>query len=349
MAEKKEHKLISADTGKEVAKAPVNTPKVKAKEAVPAEPAPEEAPAQESTAKKPSVNVPQVKPKAPAKPKEEAPVEPAPEPEAEEEAPQEEAPAPKPKAPKAKAAAQPAPAETVPADNKKPAKENGNPTPLRIGAVVLWVVAFVFEILAVLIVLGKLTLPFFSTLTQLIILLVADLICVIIGSQLWKKANHIDPVSKQNKAKFWLWNNMGVIACVIAFVPIIIVMLTSKNLDKRTKVIATIVAIVALLIGGVASYDFNPVSKEELQTAQTVLGDATVYWAPFGRVYHTHEDCQALNRSDTLTFGTVDQAVAANRTRLCSFCARRDDITEVATDDVNVTELVVPQEEQPAA
>ena len=319
MAEKKEHKLVAADGGQEApkAKAPVNTPKVKPKETVPAE---------ESTAKKPAVNVPQVKPKTPAKPKVEEAAEELEE--AAEEVLEEE--------------------EEAPA-KKKPAKETGNPTPLRIGAVVLWVAAFVFEILAVLIVLGKLTLPFFSTLTQLIILLVADLICVIIGSQLWKKANHIDPISKKNKAKFWLWNNMGVIACVIAFVPIIIIMLTNKNLDKRTKVIATIVAIVALLIGGVASYDFNPVSKEELQTAQTVLGDTTVYWAPFGRVYHTHEDCQALNRSDTLTYGTVDQAVAANRTRLCSFCARRDDITQVATDDVNVTELVIPQEEQPAA
>ncbi len=320
MAEKKEHKLISADTGKEVAKPSVNVPQVKPRE---------KAPDPESTAKKPSVNVPQVKPKTPAKPKEETAAQ-------ELEA-------------AAEQAAEEMAEEKAPAGNKKPAKENGNPTPLRIGAVVLWVAAFVFEILAVLIVLGKLTLPFFSTLAQLIILLVADLICVIIGSQLWKKANHIDPISKQNKAKFWLWNNMGVIACVIAFVPIIIIMLTNKNLDKRTKVIATIVAIVALLIGGVASYDFNPVSKEDLQTAQTVLGDTTVYWAPFGRVYHTHEDCQALNRSDTLTFGTVDQAVAANRTRLCSFCARRDDITQVATDDVNVTELVIPQEEQPAA
>ena len=45
------------------------------------------------------------------------------------------------------------------------------------------------------------------------------------------------------------------------------------------------------------------------------------------------QDFIALNRSETLTYGTVEQAIAANRTRLCSFCARRDSITEVVTDD----------------
>jgi len=44
--------------------------------------------------------------------------------------------------------------------------------------------------------------------TFLIICIVLDLIFVIIGSLLWKKANHIDPISEKNKTKFWLWNNL---------------------------------------------------------------------------------------------------------------------------------------------
>ena len=47
----------------------------------------------------------------------------------------------------------------------------------------------------------------------------------------------------------------------------------------------------------------------------------------------THEDCQALNQSDSLTYGTVEQAIAENRTRLCAFCAKKDDIQGVVTDD----------------
>lgn len=218
------------------------------------------------------------------------------------------------------------------APKKKEAAPVGNAKGLRIGAVVLWVLAVVMEVLALLVVIGKINLKFMPTLYQLIAFLVLDLAFVIIGAQLWKKANHIDPVSEANKVKFWLWNNMGVIVCVIAFVPIIILMLTNKNLDKKTKTIATVVAIIALLIGGVCSYDFNPVSEEQQEAAISALGDENVFWAPFGKVYHTHEDCQSLNQSDTLTYGTVEQAIAANRTRLCSFCAKNDNITGVVTD-----------------
>ena len=213
------------------------------------------------------------------------------------------------------------------------AKPVGNASGLRAGAIILWVVAFIFEILAFLVLIGKINLTFLPQLWQLIIFLVLDLACVIVGSQLWKKANHIKPASEANKAKFWLWNNMGVIVCVICFLPIIILMLANKDLDKKTKVIAVVVAIIALLIGGVASYDFNPVSQEQLEAAEAALGDETVYWAPFGKVYHTHEDCGALNNTETLTAGTVDQAIAANRTRLCSFCANKDNITGVVTDE----------------
>lgn len=227
---------------------------------------------------------------------------------------------------------------------KKPgmqaAKPVGNATGLRIGAIVLWVAAIAFEVLALLVVLGKLHIGFMSSLAQLIVFLVLDLACVIIGSQLWKKANHIRPASEKNPFLFWLWNNLGVVVCVFAFVPIIIVMLSNKNLDKKTKVIATVVAIIALLIGGVASYDFNPVSQEQLAAAESAITD-DVYWSPFGHVYHTHDDCQALNHSDQLTYGSVEQAIAANRTRLCSFCAKRDEITGVVTDGIDVTEEAI--------
>lgn len=208
----------------------------------------------------------------------------------------------------------------------KEAPKTGNATGLRIGAVVLWLAAVGLEILALMTFCGNVTLSFLpiSTLAQVIIMLVLDLILVIIGSQFWKKANHIDPASEKNKLKFWLWNNMGVIACVIAFVPFIILALTNKDADAKTKKIASIVAVVALLIGGIASYDFNPISAEEKAEAMAEYGDTLVYWTPFGKVYHTDVDCQAMNRTDTITEGTVEQAIAANRTRLCKYCENRD-------------------------
>ncbi len=214
---------------------------------------------------------------------------------------------------------------------KKAAAPVGNATGLRVGAVALWVVALAFEVVALFVLNGKINLTFMPSLYQIIIALVLDLICVIIGSQLWKKANHIKPASEKNKLLFWLWNNMGLIACAVAFIPFVILALTNKNADKKTKTIATVVAIIALLIGGVASYDFNPVSEEQQQAAIEAISD-DVYWSPFGKVYHTHDDCQSLNKTDTLTYGTVEEAIADGRTRLCAFCAKKDDISGVVTD-----------------
>ena len=214
----------------------------------------------------------------------------------------------------------------------KEAAPVGNAKNLRIGAVALWVLAIVMEVLALLVVLGKINLKFMPTLYQLIAFLVLDLAFVIIGAQLWKKANRIKPASEKNKFLFWLWNNMGVIVCAVCFIPFVILALTNKEADKKTKAIAIVVAVIALLIGGVASYDFNPVSQEMQQAAMDAIQD-DVYWSPFGKVYHTHDDCQALNQSDTLTYGSVEEAIAANRTRLCAFCAKQDDITGVATDE----------------
>ena len=224
--------------------------------------------------------------------------------------------------------------EKAPA-KKKAAAPVGDAKKLRIGAVCLWVVALCFELVAIFFYAGKLTiLPGIGTLTKIIIALVLDLACVIAGSQLWKKANHIDPVSKKNKVKFWLWNNMGVIVCAFCFIPFIILALSDKNADPKTKRIAIIAAVVALLIGGAASYDWNPASAEDKQAAmQEITGD--VYWSPYGHVYHTSEECQALNHSDTLTVGDVEQAIAAGRTRLCSFCARRDNISEAVYTDAD--------------
>jgi hypothetical protein len=124
-----------------------------------------------------------------------------------------------------------------------------------------------------------------------------------------------------------------VLVTVICFVPFLVLLLLNKDLDKKTKGILCAVAVVAMLLAGAGSYDYNPVSQEMKEAAVQTLGDETVYWAPFGKVYHTHSDCGSLNQSDTLTYGTVAEAIAAGRSRLCSFCARKDEITGVATDE----------------
>ena len=215
---------------------------------------------------------------------------------------------------------------------KKAAAVPESTTGLRVGAIIFWVVALGFEVVALMLYLGRIHINLGSTLTQLIIALVLDLACVIAGSQFWKKANHINPVSEKNKVKFWLWNNMGLIVCAFCFIPFIIIALTDKNADKKTKTVATVVAVIALLIGGLFSVDWNPVSEEQKEAAMEAIA-TDVFWSPYGHVYHTHDDCQSLNNSDSLTYGSVEEAIAAGRSRLCSFCAKKDNITTVVTDE----------------
>ena len=92
--------------------------------------------------------------------------------------------------------------------NYKQAAPVGNATGLRIGAVALWLVAIAFEVVAYLMLIGKINLGFMSALAQIIVALALDLVCVIIGAQLWKKANRIKPASEKNKFTFWLWYHL---------------------------------------------------------------------------------------------------------------------------------------------
>lgn len=196
----------------------------------------------------------------------------------------------------------------------------------RILAIVFWALAFVFEILAILVIFKKIEINSIPYDVQWIGFLVIDLILVIVGAQFWKQANHMDPVSEAKPLKFWLWNNMGVIVCCFAFIPFIILTLTNKDADPKTKKLASIVAAVALLIGVGCSIDYNPVSQEGVAQAAQTLSGTDVYWTKGGGVYHLSEDCQHLNNSDTLILGTVEEAVAAGKARLCKTCAKNNNL-----------------------
>ncbi len=217
----------------------------------------------------------------------------------------------------------------------------------RVWAIVCRVIAIAFEVIGIL----KLTdvINWFSGLDItwfLIICIVLDLIFVVIGSLLWKKANHIDPISEKNKTKFWLWNNLWTILSVIAFLPIIILIFTDKDLDKKSKGIVGTVAIIALAIAGLASYDYNPVSSEQLELAQKevlqVSPSGTVYWAEHSKKYHVDQDCPAFSNSETVYEWTVADAFERGLTDPCRRC-----IPEYHEDEaIEDTEIEVEWEEE---
>lgn len=195
----------------------------------------------------------------------------------------------------------------------------------RVLAVVFWVIAIIFEAIGILRLNDVINLfPNLSDAAFLIICIILDLIFFIPGSLLWKKANHIDPASEKNKIKFWIVNNLGVILSVLAFLPIIIFVLANKDMDKKSKAIVSVVAVVALLIAGVSSYDFNPVSSEQLERAEqevmNVSDSGLVYWAPHSKKYHVDPDCSAFSQSETVYEGTVKQAFERGLTDPCRKC-----------------------------
>lgn len=198
-------------------------------------------------------------------------------------------------------------------------------TTKRIWAIVCWVIAIAFEVIGILRLADVIN--WFSGLDPLwflIICIALDLIFVVIGSQLWKKANHIDPASEKNKLKFWLWNNLGTIVSIIAFLPLIVLIFSDKKLDKKSKWILGGIAISALAIAGLTSYDWNPVSMEWLEQAQKevlqVSPSGTVYWAPNSKKYHVDQDCPAFSRSETVYEWTVADAYERWLTDPCRRC-----------------------------
>ena len=179
----------------------------------------------------------------------------------------------------------------------------------------------------------------------LIICIVLDLIFVIIGSLLWKKANHIDPASEKNKTKFWLWNNLGTILSIIAFLPLIILIFTNKDLDKKSKSIVGVVAIAALAIAGLSSYERNPVSMEWLERAEQevlqVSPSGTVYWAEHSKKYHVDQDCPAFSRSETVYEWTVRDAYERGLTDPCRRCIpeyKWDEEVDEGIEEVEIEE-----------
>ena len=206
----------------------------------------------------------------------------------------------------------------------------GRATQLRLYSVLLWVLAIAAEVGAIFVLLKSAKPIVTSTWIWMISLIVVDAILVFVGSQLWKKANRLDPASKKEKVKFFLQNQLGVIITIIAFLPLIILIFTNKDLDGKQKGIIGGIAVILMIIVGISSADFNPPSVEEY-TEQTsrieeLTGGNSVYWTKSGTRYHIYEDCQHINtnRTDEIFEGTVAKArELKNITELCKTCENK--------------------------
>ena len=192
-------------------------------------------------------------------------------------------------------------------------------TMFRIIAAVLWVLAIGGEAFAIFWVLKQNPV----NMVLLIVMIVVIGLLAVGGSLLWKQSNRLDPASRSNAVRFFVQNQLGLIITIIAFLPLIILIFTNKNMDGKQKGIAGGIAIVVLLVAGYFGTSFNPPSTEqytaETQRVVDITGQDLVFWTTSGKVFHLCEDASAVNlesKDNTIHKGTVAQAHANGKERL---------------------------------
>ena len=132
---------------------------------------------------------------------------------------------------------------------------------LRIFAAIAWLVAISGEVAGIVLLRqGKFDQ---GNLPLLIGILIGIAVFAIAGSLMWKAANKHDPARESEKFKFFVQNQLGAIITLIAFLPLIVLIFTDKNMDPKNKKIAggvgAILAVAATLIG----VSWNPPSVEQ--------------------------------------------------------------------------------------
>ncbi len=202
----------------------------------------------------------------------------------------------------------------------------GKAKQLRIFAVLAWLAAMAGQVFAILKLISD------ETLVWLVVAIVAILILAITGSTLWKKANRLDPASEKEPTRFFIQNQLGAIMGVLAFLPMVIMILNNKNISGKTKGIAGSIAAIAMVAAGITGADFNPPSVEKYTkeiNAQTAAAQSlsidsdNVYWSKAGNKYHAYDDCQHI-RGKALTNGSIKESFEQKGiSELCKTCQRK--------------------------
>ena len=157
-------------------------------------------------------------------------------------------------------------------------------TRLRLFAALSWIVAIGGQIAGVVLLYRH---KFdHGNLPLLIGILVGIAIFAIAGNLLWKAANRHDPARASDKFRFFFQNQLGAIITLIAFLPLVLLIFTDKNMDPQTKKVAggvgAVLAVVATLIG----VSYNPPSVEQYTqdmntcAAQIKAGQPTTACSP---------------------------------------------------------------------
>jgi hypothetical protein len=94
-------------------------------------------------------------------------------------------------------------------------------------------------------------------------LLVGIAIFAIAGSLLWKSANQHDPARASDTSRFFFQNQLGAIITVIAFVPLLFLILNDKDMDPQAKTVAGGIAAALAIFATLMGVEYKPASVEQ--------------------------------------------------------------------------------------
>jgi len=209
--------------------------------------------------------------------------------------------------------------ESRKSDWKPTPEAKSKATTYRIIALLLWALAIAGEVFLIFKVLKETPVN--------MVLLIGGIIVIgilaVIGNLLWKQSNRLDPAYRSDTVRFFIQNQLGAIISIIAFLPIIVLILMNKDMDTKQKGIATAVGAVVLVLATLSGVTLNSPSVEQY-TAETdyvmsITGQNLVYWTKAGNVYHLCAGASDLPREAkdmTIYSGTVADAHAAGKERL---------------------------------
>lgn len=189
----------------------------------------------------------------------------------------------------------------------------------RVVAASAWTVAIVAELVAMTTVLRQVP----PNLSLLLGILAAIGTLSITGSLLWKRSNALDPASKSETVRFFIQNQLGAMISVVAFLPLIWFVITSKNLTPKQKTVVggfgSVIAAIAVIVGT----SWSPPSVEQYANESSIVTELTgqdlVFWTRSGQVFHLCAAVPDVNRESQdgqIYEGTVAEAHAAGKERL---------------------------------
>jgi hypothetical protein len=176
------------------------------------------------------------------------------------------------------------PAEDVTRDWQATQGQKSAAARLRLFAILAWIIAIGGQVAGVIL--------FYQhrfdngNLPLLIGLLVGIAIFAIAGNLLWKAANRRDPARASDGFKFFVQNQLGAIISLIAFLPLVLLILTDKDMDPQGKRVAGGVGVALLVIATLFGVSYKPPSVEQYTedmntcAAQIKAGQPTTACSP---------------------------------------------------------------------